>query len=77
MMIQKDLEKLLLKTILPGEKPKIEYRWSGVMGFGKDLIPIVKEDLTRVLIITFDKIKKWKSTFYLQQRQLLLFYSYY
>jgi gamma-glutamylputrescine oxidase len=43
MMIQKELEKLLFETILPGEKPKIEYRWSGVMGFGKELTPIVKE----------------------------------
>ena len=42
-VIQEELEKLLYKTIIPGQKPKIEYRWSGVMGFGKDLKPIVKE----------------------------------
>ncbi|HEY1061877.1 MAG TPA: FAD-binding oxidoreductase [Daejeonella sp.] len=42
-IIQEELEKLLYKTIIPGQKPKIEYRWSGVMGFGKDLKPIVKE----------------------------------
>lgn len=41
--IQEELEKLLYETIIPGQKPKIEYRWSGVMGFGKDLKPIVKE----------------------------------
>ena len=42
-IIQEELEKLLYETIIPGQKPKIEYRWSGVMGFGKDLKPIVKE----------------------------------
>ncbi len=42
-IIQEELQKLLYETIIPGQKPKIEYRWSGVMGFGKDLKPIVKE----------------------------------
>jgi glycine/D-amino acid oxidase-like deaminating enzyme len=42
-IIQNELEKLLYETIIPGQKPKIEYRWSGVMGFGKDLKPIVKQ----------------------------------
>lgn len=42
-IIQNELEKLLYETIVPGQKPKIEYRWSGVMGFGKELKPIVKE----------------------------------
>ncbi len=42
-IIQNELEKLLYETIIPGQKPKIEYRWSGVMGFGKELKPIVKE----------------------------------
>ncbi|MDP3467123.1 MAG: FAD-dependent oxidoreductase [Daejeonella sp.] len=42
-IIQNELEKLLYETLLPGQKPKIEYRWSGVMGFGKELKPIVKE----------------------------------
>jgi len=42
-IIQNELEKILYETILPGQKPKIEYRWSGVMGFGKDLKPIIKE----------------------------------
>lgn len=42
-LIQIALENLLRETILPGESPKIEHRWSGVMGFGPELSPIVKE----------------------------------
>jgi glycine/D-amino acid oxidase-like deaminating enzyme len=42
-IIQNELEKLLYETIIPRQKPKIEYRWSGVMGFGKDLSPIIKQ----------------------------------
>jgi len=42
-IIQNELEKLLYETLLPGQKPKIEYRWSGVMGIGRELKPIVKE----------------------------------
>lgn len=42
-IIQNELEKLLYETILPGQKPLIEHRWSGVMGFGKELKPIVKQ----------------------------------
>ncbi|MFA6944658.1 MAG: FAD-dependent oxidoreductase [Pedobacter sp.] len=42
-MIQDELEKLLFESIIPGQKPRIEHRWSGVMGFGKELKPIVKE----------------------------------
>lgn len=42
-IIQNTLEKLLYDTILPGQMPQIELRWSGVMGFGKELKPIVKE----------------------------------
>lgn len=41
--IQHALEKFMNENILPGQKPKIEHRWSGVMGFGKELKPIVKE----------------------------------
>lgn len=41
--IQTALENLLIETILPGQTPKIEYRWSGIMGFGPELSPIVKE----------------------------------
>ncbi|SDM25042.1 Glycine/D-amino acid oxidase [Daejeonella rubra] len=42
-IIQTYLEKLLFETILPEQKVKIEHRWSGVMGFGKELKPIVKK----------------------------------
>jgi len=42
-IIQASLEKLLYETILPGQKVKIEHRWSGVMGFGKELKPIIKK----------------------------------
>lgn len=42
-IIQNALEKLLNETILPGKNPKIDFRWSGVMGFGPELKPIVRE----------------------------------
>jgi gamma-glutamylputrescine oxidase len=42
-IIQNSLEKLLFETILPEQNVKIEHRWSGVMGFGKELKPIVKK----------------------------------
>lgn len=42
-IIQDSLEKLLFETILPRQNVKIEQRWSGVMGFGKELKPIVKK----------------------------------
>jgi glycine/D-amino acid oxidase-like deaminating enzyme len=42
-MIQKELENILYENIIPGHKAKIEYRWSGIMGFGKGLTPVVKE----------------------------------
>ena len=42
-IIQVALEKLLNEVILPGQKPKIDHRWSGIMGFGNKLRPIVKE----------------------------------
>ena len=41
--IQNALEKLLEEVILPNQKVKIESRWSGIMGFGSELKPIVKE----------------------------------
>ncbi|SKB72944.1 NAD(P)/FAD-dependent oxidoreductase [Daejeonella lutea] len=42
-LIQNALEKLLSEVILPGQAPQIEHRWSGVMGFGSELSPIVKK----------------------------------
>ncbi len=41
--IQTALQELLYETILPDQKPEIEFRWSGVMGFGPELRPVVKE----------------------------------
>lgn len=41
-LIQRQLEKLLTEVILPGQRPRIDYRWSGVMGFGAELEPIVQ-----------------------------------
>jgi glycine/D-amino acid oxidase-like deaminating enzyme len=42
-IIQNYLEALLFETIIPNQKVKIEHRWSGVMGFGKEVKPIVKK----------------------------------
>jgi len=42
-IIQNYLEALLFETILPHQRIKIEHRWSGVMGFGKEVKPIVKK----------------------------------
>lgn len=42
-IIQNELENLLYNTIVPGQKPTIDMRWSGVMGFGSELKPIVKK----------------------------------
>lgn len=41
--IQTALEQLLYETIIPGYSTTIDYRWSGVMGFGSELKPIVKQ----------------------------------
>ena len=39
--VQHYLENLLHNVILPGQRPRIDYRWSGVMGFGSALAPII------------------------------------
>ena len=39
--VQNYLEALLRDVILPGRRPRIDYRWSGVMGFGPALAPII------------------------------------
>ncbi|MGY3090799.1 gamma-glutamylputrescine oxidase [Hymenobacter sp. UYAg731] len=39
--VQQYLENLLQTVILPGRQPRIDYRWSGVMGFGPALAPII------------------------------------
>ena len=41
--VQNALEKFLYELILPNQVPKIDQRWSGIMGFGKELQPIVKQ----------------------------------
>ncbi|GAA4390048.1 FAD-binding oxidoreductase [Hymenobacter koreensis] len=42
-LVQQRLEQLLAEVILPGRRPAIDYRWSGVMGFGQDLEPFIGE----------------------------------
>ncbi|MBD2723193.1 NAD(P)/FAD-dependent oxidoreductase [Hymenobacter armeniacus] len=40
--VQSYLENLLHHVIVPGQRPRIDFRWSGVMGFGPALAPIVE-----------------------------------
>ena len=42
-MIQNQLEKILKETILPNTNFEIDYRWSGIMGVGKQKNAIVKQ----------------------------------
>ena len=39
--VQAYLENLLHTVVLPGQQPHIDFRWSGVMGFGPALAPII------------------------------------
>ena len=39
--VQQYLENLLHEVVVPGRQPRIDYRWSGVMGFGPALAPII------------------------------------
>ncbi|WP_345050968.1 FAD-binding oxidoreductase [Hymenobacter glaciei] len=39
--VQAYLETLLREVVVPGHQPRIDYRWSGVMGFGPALAPII------------------------------------
>ena len=39
--VQQYLETLLRQVVVPGRQPRIDYRWSGVMGFGPALAPII------------------------------------
>ncbi|QKG54258.1 NAD(P)/FAD-dependent oxidoreductase [Hymenobacter sp. BRD67] len=39
--VQQYLENLLHEVIVPGRRPRIDYRWSGVMGFGPALAPLI------------------------------------
>ena len=40
--VQQYLEALLREVLVPGHQPRIDYRWSGVMGFGLALAPLVR-----------------------------------
>ena len=42
-LVQQRLEQLLHEVIVPGHRPRIDYRWSGVMAFGRELEPIIRE----------------------------------
>ena len=42
-LIQEKLEQLLHDVVLPNQQVKIDYRWSGIMGFGDELEPIIKK----------------------------------
>jgi gamma-glutamylputrescine oxidase len=41
--IKHKLSQYLHEVILPGRQFEIDYWWSGIMGFGEDISPIVKE----------------------------------
>lgn len=41
--VQSKLEELLKMVILPKINFNIEYRWSGIMGFGSEIEPIIKQ----------------------------------
>ncbi|UYZ62170.1 NAD(P)/FAD-dependent oxidoreductase [Hymenobacter weizhouensis] len=41
-VVQHYLEDLLHTVILPGRRPHIDFRWSGVMAFGAELAPIIR-----------------------------------
>lgn len=42
-IVKQHLITYLNDVILPGQHAKIDYWWSGIMGFGEDLTPIVKQ----------------------------------
>ncbi|MEY3679071.1 MAG: hypothetical protein RI924_1212 [Bacteroidota bacterium] len=42
-LVQNKLEEILHEVVLPGQKPKIDYRWSGIMAFGEELKPLISE----------------------------------
>jgi gamma-glutamylputrescine oxidase len=41
--VKAQLIKYLNETILPGQNAEVDYWWSGIMGFGEDVSPIIKE----------------------------------
>jgi len=48
--VQGALENLLQDIILPGRRPRIAQRWSGIMGFTRDKQPVVRPVSQRVAI---------------------------
>ena len=42
-LVKNQLVKYLQEIILPGQNTEIDYWWSGIMGFGEDITPIVKK----------------------------------
>ena len=42
-LVQNELRRLLSEMILPDDKYSIEYSWSGIMAFGTEVTPIVKQ----------------------------------
>ena len=42
-LVKKTLINYLNEVILPGQNAEIDYWWSGIMGFGEDITPIVKQ----------------------------------
>jgi gamma-glutamylputrescine oxidase len=42
-VVQQKLEQLLSEVILPNQNVKIDTRWSGIMGFGEALAPIISK----------------------------------
>lgn len=42
-LVQNKLEELLYEVALPKQKPRIDYRWSGIMAFGDELKPLIGE----------------------------------
>ncbi|WP_426669725.1 NAD(P)/FAD-dependent oxidoreductase [Mucilaginibacter sp. McL0603] len=41
--VKTQLAQYLNEIILPGQNAEIDYWWSGIMGFGEDISPIIKE----------------------------------
>ena len=41
--VKQQLIAYLNEVILPGQKAEVDYWWSGIMGFGEDISPIVKQ----------------------------------
>lgn len=41
--VKNELTRYLNEVILPGQNAEVDYWWSGIMGFGEDITPIVKQ----------------------------------